>query len=156
MTLLHEFGQCRLDDLCAGFGRLGGAEAPDRWFLCAGMPRGSIWQSVPWDGLSRCSGLFGMFAGTLLIGACLGIGHIASLMVIARDFRHCMSAVTGIYTAALHVGMLLTGALEAPLAPLVGWRFALASRAWLALLLAALSLVLVVTGGVLTRSRHRL
>ena len=36
-----------------------------------------------------------------------------------------------------------TGALEAPLAPLVGWRFALASRAWLALLLAALSLVLV-------------
>ncbi|MGD9585518.1 MAG: hypothetical protein AB7V34_01840 [Brachymonas sp.] len=97
-----------------------------------------------------------MFAGTLLIGACLGIGHIASLMVIARDFRHCMGAVTGIYTAALHVGMLLTGALEAPLAPLVGWRLALASRAWLALLLAALSLVLVVTGGVLTRSRHRL
>ncbi|MGC9560941.1 hypothetical protein [Brachymonas sp. M4Q-1] len=49
--------------------------------------------------------------------------------------------------------MLLTGALAAPLALLVGWRFALASRAWLALLLAALSLVLVVTGGVLSRSR---
>ncbi|MPT48543.1 MAG: MFS transporter [Sphingobium sp.] len=84
------------------------------------------------------SGSMGMFAGTLLIGMALAIGNIASLMIIARDFSRQIHMVTGIYTAALNVGTMLTGVFTAPLAELVGWRFALAS--WAALAVAAMFL----------------
>jgi CP family cyanate transporter-like MFS transporter len=75
-----------------------------------------------------------LLAGTLLIGATLTIGNIVSLMVIAQDFSHRMGLVTGIYTAALNIGTMLTAALTAPLAALIGWRYALASWSDLAVL----------------------
>ncbi len=80
------------------------------------------------------TGLDGMLGGTLLIGASLAIGNIVSLMVIARDFPKRMAMVTGIYTAALNVGTMLTGALTAPLAAVTGWQVALASWVWMAVL----------------------
>lgn len=85
-------------------------------------------------GLRPYGGLPGMLGGTLLIGASLVIGNIVSLMVIARDFSQRMSVVTGIYTAGLNVGTMFTAALTAPLATVIGWRLALASWMWLALL----------------------
>ncbi len=78
------------------------------------------------------TGLGGMLGGTLLIGASLAIGNIVSLMVIARDFPDRRNVVTGLYTAALNVGTMLTGALTAPIAAVTGWRFALASWVWMA------------------------
>lgn len=78
------------------------------------------------------TGLGGMIGGTLLIGASLAIGNIVSLMVIARNFHDRRNIVTGLYTAALNVGTMLTGALTAPLAAVGGWRFALASWVWMA------------------------
>ncbi|MFX5903613.1 hypothetical protein ABTE48_19370, partial [Acinetobacter baumannii] len=71
-------------------------------------------------------GVGGLFAGTLLIGTSLAIGNIASLMIIARDFPRQISSVTGIYTAALNIGTMLTGALTAPIATVTGWQPALA------------------------------
>ena len=78
------------------------------------------------------TGLGGMLGGTLLIGASLAIGNIVSLMVIARDFPDRRNVVTGLYTAALNVGTMLTGALTAPIAAVTGWQFALASWVWMA------------------------
>lgn len=79
-------------------------------------------------------GLGGALAGTLLLGAALTVGNIVSLMVIARDFPQRMGAVTGLYTAALNIGTMLTSALTAPLAAWLGWRWALGSWVDLALL----------------------
>lgn len=77
-----------------------------------------------------------LLGGTLLLGAALTVGNIVSLMVVARDFPQRMGMVTGIYTAALNIGTMLTAALTAPLALWLGWRAALASWADLALLAA--------------------
>ncbi|MDR7260064.1 CP family cyanate transporter-like MFS transporter [Sphingomonas sp. BE270] len=83
-------------------------------------------------------GVGGLFAGTLLIGTSLAIGNIASLMIIARDFPRQISSVTGIYTAALNIGTMLTGALTAPIATVTGWQPALAIWSVMALLALAL------------------
>ncbi len=79
-------------------------------------------------------GLTAMIGGTFLIGAALAIGNIMALILIARDFSGRSSLVTGLYTASLNIGTMITGALTAPLAAAIGWRMALASWVWLALL----------------------
>jgi CP family cyanate transporter-like MFS transporter len=63
--------------------------------------------------------------GTLILGASLTIGNIVSLMVIARDFPRRNRTVTGIYTAALNLGTMITSALTAPLTLWLGWRLSL-------------------------------
>lgn len=73
--------------------------------------------------------------GTLIIGVAITIGNIVSLMVIARNFPHRASSVTGTYTAALNVGTMLTSAFTAPLAIFYGWRIATAF--WMILALVA-------------------
>lgn len=80
------------------------------------------------------AGAEGMIGGTLLIGAALAVGNIVSLMVIARDFPNHTGIITGLYTSALNIGTMMTGALTAPLAGLIGWRAALASWVWIAIL----------------------
>lgn len=80
------------------------------------------------------AGAEGMIGGTLLIGASLAVGNIVSLMVIARDFPSHAGIITGLYTSALNIGTMMTGALTAPLAGLIGWRAALASWVWIAIL----------------------
>lgn len=82
--------------------------------------------------LVRSAGGFEIaLVGTVVLGASLTIGNIVSLMIIARDFLHRSNAATGIYTAALNVGTMLTSALTAPMALLFGWRVALVS--WISL-----------------------
>lgn len=78
----------------------------------------------------RSAGGIGLsLAGTVVLGAALTVGNIVSLMIIARDFPRRSRMVTGIYTAALNVGTMLTMAATAPLAVRWGWRAALASPA---------------------------
>lgn len=78
------------------------------------------------------AGIEGLFAGTLLIGLCIAIGNIVTLMLIARDFAGRTNLVTGFYTISLNLGAMLTLALTAPMADRIGWRRALAAWAGLA------------------------
>ncbi|PZQ57606.1 MAG: MFS transporter [Novosphingobium pentaromativorans] len=84
------------------------------------------------------AGVAGLFAGTLLIGLCLAVGNIVSLMLIARDFAGRTNLVTGLYTISLNLGAMLTLGLTAPMADRFGWRVALAT--WAGLALAAMAL----------------
>lgn len=86
------------------------------------------------------TGVTGLLIGTFIIGCALAVGNIVSLMVIARDFRHRMKGVTGLYTASINIGTMLTSSLTALIALHTGWQFALAI--WIALPLVALSLSL--------------
>jgi CP family cyanate transporter-like MFS transporter len=82
------------------------------------------------------AGIEGLFAGTLLIGLCIAIGNIVTLMLIARDFAGKTNLVTGLYTISLNLGAMLTLALTAPMADRMGWRLALA--AWAGLVVMAM------------------
>lgn len=68
------------------------------------------------------------FAGTVVIGAAIMIGNIVVPVIIRRDvpWRRA-AAVTGLYTATMNVGSMITSLGMAPLASAVGWRWALAS-----------------------------
>ncbi len=83
--------------------------------------------------LLRSVGGFGTaLVGTVLIGAAITIGNVAVPVIVGRDFAGSASTVTGLYTAALNVGSVLTTTFTAPLAQDVGWRWALASWSSLA------------------------
>ncbi len=84
--------------------------------------------------LRSAGGLTPILAGTFILGAALTLGNIVSLMVIARDFRRRSGEMTGVYVMAMSIGAMLSSALTAPLASAVGWRLALASWSFLALL----------------------
>ncbi|HBR1526349.1 TPA: MFS transporter [Klebsiella pneumoniae] len=72
------------------------------------------------------TGVTGLLIGTFIIGCALAVGNIVSLMIIARDFRHRMKGVTGLYTASINIGTMLTSSLTALIAVYTGWQFALA------------------------------
>jgi len=87
--------------------------------------------------LRSSGGFTTALAGTVLIGVAITAGNVAVPVVIGRDFPGHVARVTGLYTAALNGGSVLTTTLTAPLADLVGWRWALAS--WGLLAVAALA-----------------
>lgn len=67
-----------------------------------------------------------LFLGTVGIGAAITIGNIVVPVVIRRDVHWSRaSVVTGVYTASLNVGSMITSLGTAPLAAVVGWRGAL-------------------------------
>jgi len=75
----------------------------------------------------RSSGGFPLaLAGTVLIGVAITAGNVAVPVVIGRDFPGSVARVTGLYTAALNGGSVLTTVFTAPLAAALGWRWALA------------------------------
>lgn len=68
-----------------------------------------------------------VLTGTVVIGAAITIGNIVVPVIVRRDVPASRtSAVMGAYTAALNVGSMITSLGTAPLAELVGWRWALA------------------------------
>ena len=78
-----------------------------------------------------------VLAGTVVIGAAIAIGNIVVPVIIRRDVSwRRIPVVTAAYTAALNVGSMITALGTAPLAAVVGWRWALA--AWGLLTLVAL------------------
>ncbi|WP_342748140.1 CynX/NimT family MFS transporter [Sanguibacter antarcticus] len=85
--------------------------------------------------LRSAGGIETAVAGTVLIGLGITVGNVAVPVIIARDFAHRAGAVTGMYTAALNLGSVLTTLLTAPLASAFGWRWALV--AWSLLMVAA-------------------
>lgn len=82
--------------------------------------------------LRSADGFGTALVGTVLIGVAITAGNVAVPVVIGRDFPGHVPRVTGLYTAALNAGSVLTTTLTAPLAEVVGWRWALASWGLLA------------------------
>nr|WP_240916289.1 MFS transporter [Sanguibacter sp. HDW7] len=76
----------------------------------------------------RSSGGFPLaISGTIVIGVAITIGNVAVPVIVARDFPSRVGIITGIYTSALNLGSVITTVGTAPLAALVGWRWALVS-----------------------------
>jgi CP family cyanate transporter-like MFS transporter len=86
--------------------------------------------------LRSADGFGTALVGTVLIGVAITAGNVAVPVVIGRDFPGSVARVTGLYTAALNGGSVLTTTLTAPLADVIGWRWALA--AWGLMAVAAL------------------
>lgn len=87
----------------------------------------------------RSSGGFEVaLVGTVIIGVAITIGNVAVPVIVARDFPSRVGIVTGIYTSALNIGSVMTTMGTAPLAALVGWRWALMSWGVLVLVAAVL------------------
>lgn len=69
-----------------------------------------------------------VLAGTMVIGAAMTLGNIAVPVLIRRDvpFKR-ISAATGLYSATMNVGSMATLLGTAPLAGVLGWRWAIAA-----------------------------
>ncbi|KGM09278.1 MFS transporter [Cellulomonas bogoriensis 69B4 = DSM 16987] len=67
-----------------------------------------------------------LLAGTVVIGVSITIGNVVTPVIIRREVPASrVGAVTGAYSSALNVGSMITSLGTAPLAGLVGWRWAL-------------------------------
>ncbi|MGQ4877065.1 CynX/NimT family MFS transporter [Billgrantia sp. LNSP4103-1] len=85
-----------------------------------------------------------LFAGTLLVGAAIGVAGTLLPALVKRELPAGADLMTGVYTMALCLGGALGAGLSIPLADLLGdWRFSLISwgllagfalLAWLALM----------------------
>ena len=101
--------------------------------------------------LRSFGGTTGAFAGTVVIGAAVTVGNVGVPTVIARDFPTRVPRVMGLYSALMTGGAGLTTLGTAPLAAVVGWRWALAT--WGLLVVVALVVWVRVTGPGLGRRR---
>lgn len=82
-------------------------------------------------------GLAGLFAGTLISGACIGIIGVLLPGIVKREFPGQADIMTGVYTMALCFGAALAAGATVPLAGAMGhWTLALSFWALPALLAA--------------------
>ncbi|GAB3265316.1 CynX/NimT family MFS transporter [Chitinimonas naiadis] len=74
------------------------------------------------------AGMTGLFLGTVLAGACIGVGNVILPAIVKREFAHKVGPVTGLYTMALSLGAALAAGFTVPVQNLAGgdWRPALA------------------------------
>lgn len=85
------------------------------------------------------AGIPGLFAGTLVAGACIGIINVLLPGIVKRDFPGHADLMTGVYTMALCLGAALAAGATVPVQAASGsWKIALAVWALPALLAAAL------------------
>lgn len=76
-----------------------------------------------------------LMGGTALIGVAMTLGNIAVPVLIRRDVNwNKIPLVTGTYSAIMNIGSMVTLLGTAPLAALVGWRWAIGSWAAIAAL----------------------
>ncbi|POZ61035.1 CynX/NimT family MFS transporter [Chromobacterium alticapitis] len=73
-------------------------------------------------------GMFGLYAGSALAGAAIGVTGVLLPGIVKRDFAGRAGLMTGVYTMALCLGAALAAGLTVPLAERFGhdWRPALA------------------------------
>lgn len=82
--------------------------------------------------------VFGLFAGSVLAGASIGIIGVLLPGIVKRDFPRQAGVMTGVYTMALCLGAALAAGATAPLEKLFGnWELALAFWSLPAILAAA-------------------
>ena len=77
--------------------------------------------------LRSTGGFATALVGTVVIGAAITIGNVAVPVVVARDFASGVGGVMGATTAAMNGGAVITTIGMAPLAAVIGWRWALVS-----------------------------
>jgi CP family cyanate transporter-like MFS transporter len=76
-----------------------------------------------------------LFVGTVVMGFAITLGNVLAPVLIRRSYPPGRRAtVTGLYTAALNVGSMLTLVGTVPLSDVVGWRLGLDSWSILAVL----------------------
>lgn len=90
--------------------------------------------------LRSTNGALGLFGGTVIAGASIGIIGVLLPAIVKRDFPESAGTMTGVYTMALCLGAALAAGLTVPLEGLFGgaWRPALAFWAVPALLAAGI------------------
>lgn len=95
-------------------------------------------------------GVISLFAGTVAVGAAIGVANVLLPGLIKREFPGRITLVTSIYTVFLTLGSSIAAAGAVPVMHATGgnWRFPL-------LLLGALGAVSMVLWLPLLRSRHR-
>ncbi|MDE1165170.1 MAG: MFS transporter [Pseudomonas sp.] len=76
-------------------------------------------------------GEFGLFAGTLLAGASIGIIGVLLPGIVKRDFPNQAGTMTGVYTMALCLGAALAAGSTVPLAQKMGDSWSLGLGFWL-------------------------
>ena len=86
-----------------------------------------------------------LFGGTVLMGFAITLGNVVVPVLIRRNYPPQGRAfVTGLYTAALNVGSMLTLVATVPVSDAIGWRLGLVS--WSALAVGALLVWLLAVG----------
>jgi MFS transporter, CP family, cyanate transporter len=110
------------------------------WIIARTSPERAVIQSlviVVLGTILRSTGSpWALLVGTAIIGIGITVGNVVIPVVIRRDTAPArVGMVTGIYTAALNVGSMLTSLATAPLAAVVGWPLAIA--AWIVLAVVA-------------------
>ncbi|MCU1406691.1 MAG: transporter, partial [Glaciihabitans sp.] len=74
-----------------------------------------------------------LFVGTVIMGFAITLGNVMVPVLIRRNYSEAHRAsVTGLYTAALNVGSMLTLVATVPLADAVGWQWGLETWSGLA------------------------
>ncbi|AXX31699.1 MFS transporter [Actinosynnema pretiosum subsp. pretiosum] len=84
------------------------------------------------------TGHAGLWAGTALLGAAIGVGNVLAPSVVKRDYSGNVSRATGVYSAFMTTAAATASAVAVPLAAPLGWRGSLAVWAVPALLIALL------------------
>lgn len=79
-----------------------------------------------------------LFAGTIILAAAVGVINVLLPIVVRRDFPDRVPMMTGAYTAALTAVASVASGIAVPLAEGVGWQYALASAALVAVIGAGL------------------
>jgi CP family cyanate transporter-like MFS transporter len=115
--------------LAPRFARRFGSEKVVLWILLL-MAAGIVLRSL--------GGSAGLFAGTVVAGACIGIINVLLPGIVKRDFADKADIMTGVYTMALCIGAALAAGLTVPMQHATGsWRIALAAWALPAVIAAA-------------------
>lgn len=93
---------------------------------------GTVLRSAPMGELS----VWGLMAGTLVIGAAVAVNNVLLPVVVDRDHQGRVATVTGHYVAVQSIAAAISAALAVPIAIATGsWRLALA--VWALMLLPA-------------------
>ncbi|GAA2673659.1 MULTISPECIES: MFS transporter [Actinosynnema] len=84
------------------------------------------------------TGHTGLWVGTALLGAAIGVGNVLAPSVVKRDYSGNVSRATGVYSAFMTTAAATASAVAVPLSAPLGWRGSLAVWAVPALLIALL------------------
>ncbi|WP_420094396.1 CynX/NimT family MFS transporter [Pseudomonas corrugata] len=77
-------------------------------------------------------GQFGLFAGSILAGASIGVIGVLLPGIVKRDFAKQAGAMTGVYTMALCLGAAMAAGATVPLSQHLGGSWALGLGFWVA------------------------
>ncbi|KHK64486.1 CynX/NimT family MFS transporter [Pseudomonas frederiksbergensis] len=77
-------------------------------------------------------GQFGLFAGSILAGASIGVIGVLLPGIVKRDFAKHAGAMTGVYTMALCLGAAMAAGATVPLSQHLGGSWALGLGFWVA------------------------